>query len=100
LNTAARLAGQVAAVCAAAGTVGDPAGYGEAVARELCPDMLSYVVGTPAVYGFAVRNGRTPADNAPGVMLTLVTGSAVPSGLTPAVTSQLRASEFPYLVPA
>jgi hypothetical protein len=94
------LAGQVAAVVAAAGTVGDPQGYGEMVARELYPDVLPYVVGTPATYGFAVRNGRTLADNAPEFMLSLVTGTAVVSGLTPAVTSRQRASEFPYLVPA
>jgi hypothetical protein len=93
------LAGQVAAVVAAAGTAGDPAGYGETVARELYPDVLPYVVGTPATYGFAVRNGRTLADNAPEVMLSLVTGTAVPSGLTPAVASQWRSSEFPYLIP-
>jgi hypothetical protein len=94
------LAGQVAAVTAAAGTAGDPRGYGETVARELYPDVLPYVVGTSAAYGFAARNGRTLADNAPEVMLSLVTGTAVPSGLTPAVTSHVRASAFPYLLPA
>jgi hypothetical protein len=93
------LAGQVAAVVAAAGTAGDPRGYGATVARELYPDVLPYVVGTPATYGFAARNGRTLADNAPEYMLSLVTGTAVPSGLTPAVASAQRSSEFPYLVP-
>jgi hypothetical protein len=93
------LAGQVAAVVAAAGTAGDPQGYGETVARELYPDVLPYVVGTPATYGFAVRNGRTLADNAPEFMLSLVTGTAVPSGLTPAENGHLRTSEFPYLIP-
>ena len=66
---------------AAAGTSDDPAGYGQAVARDLFPDVLSYLVGTPAVYGFAGRNGRTLADNAPEAMLSLVTNTAVPSGL-------------------
>jgi hypothetical protein len=94
------LAGQVAVVVAATGTAGDPRGYGETVARELYPDVLPYMVGTPATFGFAVRNGRGLADNAPEVMLSLVTGTAVPSGLTPAVASHLRASEFPYLIPA
>jgi hypothetical protein len=61
----AYLAGQVAAVAAASGTAADPGGYGRAVAAELYPDVLSYVVGTPASYGFAGRNGRPMADNAP-----------------------------------
>jgi hypothetical protein len=95
-----RLARQVAAVTAAAGTVADPQGYGETVARQLYPDVLPYVIGTPATFGFAVRNGRTLADNAPEAMLSLVTGTAVPSGLTPAVASHQRASDFPYVIPA
>jgi len=91
---------QVAAVVAAAGTSGDPEGYGQTVAAELFPDVLSYVVGTPATYGFAGRNGRPLADNAPEVMLSLVANMAVPSGLTPAVAEHLRDSSFPYVVPA
>ena len=79
---------------AASGTVGDPHGYGQAVARELFPDVLPYVVGTPATFGFAVRNGRTLADNAPEVMLSLVTGTAVPSGLPPAGGEQRSASSL------
>jgi len=94
------LAGQVAAVTVAAGAVGDPQGYGETVASQLYPDVLPYGVGTQATYGFAVRNGRTLADNAPEFMLSLVTGTAVPSGLTPAVASHVRASNFPYVMPA
>ena len=43
---------------------------------------------------------RTLADNVPEVMLSLVTCTAVPSGLTSAATSHLRASEFPYVIPA
>jgi hypothetical protein len=92
------LAARVAAVTAAAGTVGDPQGYGKIVATELLPDVLPYVVGTQAIFGFATRNGRTLADNAPEVMLSLVTGTAVPSGLTPGGTRHLRgAAGFPYL---
>ena len=91
---------QVAAVVAAAGTSDDPQGYGQTVARDLFPDVLSYVVGTPAVYGFAARNGRTRADNAPEAMLSLVTNTAVPSGLKPAVAQDQRTSSFPYVVPA
>jgi hypothetical protein len=70
------------------------------VARELFPDVLSYVVGTPATYGYATRNGRTLADNTPEAMLSLVTNTAVPSGLKPAVSEQYRTAGFPYVVPA
>jgi len=91
---------QVAAVVSASGTSDDPQGYGETVARELLPDVLSYVVGTPATYGFANRNGRTMADNAPEAMLSLVLDTAVPSGLTPSVSRDARATSFPYVVPA
>jgi len=94
------LANQVAAVVAATGTSEDPEGYGEAVARELSPDVLSYVIGTPASYSFAGRNGRTLADNAPEAMLSLVTNTAVPTGLRPAVAAQQRSRRFPYVVPA
>jgi Domain of unknown function (DUF4331) len=97
---ASYIGGQVAAMVSASGTSDDPQGYGEAVARELFPDILGYVVGTPAVYGFASRNGRTLADNAPEAMLSLVANTAVPSGLKPSVSGQLRASSFPYVVPA
>ena len=91
---------QIAAVVAAAGISEDPQGYGQAVARELFPDVLPYVVGTPATYGFAGFNGRTLADNAPEAMLSLVTNTAVPSGLKPSVSKHLRDSNFPYVVPA
>jgi Domain of unknown function (DUF4331) len=93
------IGGQVTAVVAASGTVGDPQGYGQAVARELFPDVLPYVIGTPASYSFAGFNGRTQADNAPEAMLSLVAGLAVPSGLRPSVTAQQRSSDFPYVVP-
>jgi hypothetical protein len=91
---------QIAAVVAAAGTSEDPAGYRQAVARGLFPDVLPYVVGTPAVYGFAGFNGRTRADNAPEAMLSLVTNTTVLSGLKPSVAKDQRASTFPYVVPA
>jgi len=94
------LADHVAAVVAATGTCDDPQGYGQAVARELLPDVLPYVVGTPATFGFATRNGRPLADNAPEVMMSLVTGIAIPSGLKPAVAAGQRAGAFPYLIPA
>jgi len=94
------IGGQVAAVVAAAGTSGDPTGYGQTVAAKLFPDVLPYVIGTPASYSFAGFNGRTQADNAPEAMLSLVTNMAVPSGLRPATAKQWRDSNFPYVVPA
>ena len=101
VSAAAKYVGdQIAAVVAASGTSDDPQGYGQAVAADLFPDVLSYVVGTPAVYGFAARNGRTMADNAPEAMLSLVANTAVASGLKPSVTKDQRASDFPYVVPA
>jgi len=101
VSAAAKYIGdQIAAVVAASGTSDDPHGYGQAVAADLFPDVLSYVVGTPAVYGFAARNGRTMADNAPEAMLSLVANTAVASGLKPCVTKDQRASDFPYVVPA
>jgi hypothetical protein len=89
----------IASTVAATGSSGDPEGYGATVARELFPDIMSYVVGTPAVYGFAGRNGRTLADNAPEVMLSLVTNTAVPSGLQASASQHLRSADFPYVVP-
>ena len=91
---------QVAAVVAATGTSQDPQGYGEAVARDLFPDVLPYVVGSPATYGFAGPNGRALADNAPETMLSLVTNTGVNSGLTAATSERLRSGSFPYVVPA
>jgi Domain of unknown function (DUF4331) len=91
---------RVAAVVSASGTSADPLGYGQTMARELFPDVLSYVVGTPATYGFAVRNGRTPADNPPEVMLSLVVNTAVPSGLQASVSERLRSGNFPYVMAA
>lgn len=90
----------VAGAVAASGSSSDPQGYGRVVARQLFPDVLSYVVGTPATYGFSVRNGRTLADNAPEVMFSLVLNKATTSGLMPAVSERLRDSKFPYVVPA
>ena len=94
-----QIAEQIAAVVRAAGTAGDPEGYGRIVAEELFPDVLSYEVGTPASYGFAVRNGRSLADNAPEAMLSLVLNAAVPSGLDPSTNRALRTPGFPYVVP-
>jgi hypothetical protein len=90
----------IAAAVAANGTSDDSEGYGQTVARELLPDVLSYVVGTPATYSFATRNGRTLADNAPEAMLSLVVNTAVPSGLKPSVSKHLRSKDFPYVVSA
>jgi Domain of unknown function (DUF4331) len=101
VNAAAKyIGGQIAAVVKASGTSADPQDYGQAVAAELFPDVLPYVVGTPAVYGFPGFNGRAMADNAPEAMLSLVCGTAIQSGLKPDTAQDQRASTFPYVVPA
>lgn len=94
------LGDEIAAVVAASGTAEDPHGYGETVAQELFPNVLSYVIGTPATYSFAARNGRTLAENAPEAMLSLVVNTAIPSGLKPSISAQRRRKDFPYVVPA
>jgi hypothetical protein len=95
-----RLAELVAGVVAAGGTVDDPAGYGEAVAQRLLPDVLPYRTGTRAGFDFSRHNGRALGDNVAEVMFSLVTNSAVPTGLSAATTSDTRSDEFPYVVPA
>lgn len=47
----AYIASLVAGVVAASGTSGDPQAYGQAVARQLFPDVFPYVAGTPATFG-------------------------------------------------
>ena len=90
------IADLLATAVAASGTSADPHGYGQTVARELFPDVLSYRIGTSASYGFATRNGRTLADNAPEAMLSLVLKTpAVPSGLKPSITQHLRRENLP-----
>jgi Domain of unknown function (DUF4331) len=94
------LAGHVAAVVAASGTVDDAEAYGQAVAGQLLPDVLPYEVGTRATFGFAGRNGRPMADNVPEAMMSLVAGTAIPSGLRPSVAKDQRSDTFPYVVAA
>jgi hypothetical protein len=98
-NDAGRVAAFVAAAVRRTG-VGDPDGYGRAVAARLLPDVLPYRVGTSASFTFAGFNGRALADNAPEVMYGLVTNSAVPTGLVAASASETRQDKFPYVVPA
>jgi len=97
-NDTGRVAAFVAAVVRRTG-IGDPDGYGRAVAARLLPDVLPYRVGTAAGFTFAGFNGRALADNAPEVMYGLVTNSAVPTGLM-AAAPETRQGKFPYLVPA
>jgi hypothetical protein len=96
----AHIAEQVAAVVAANGTVDDPQGYGDLVARTLFPDILPYEVGTMASFSFAGINGRPIADDAPQVMMCMVTNMAIDSGFKPSVAKDLRSLDFPFVVPA
>jgi hypothetical protein len=94
------IADLVAGLVAARGTSDDPAGYGEALARRLLPDVLPYRTGTRASFDFSRHNGRALGDNAPEVMFSLVTNSAVATGLTAAGTAGTRGERFPYVVPS
>ncbi|GGK44712.1 DUF4331 family protein [Nocardia camponoti] len=93
------LAGHIAAVVKATGTSTDPESYGQIVARQLYPDVLTYVLGSVASYSFAIMNGRSLADNVEESMIALVTNMGINTGLKPSVTENQRTSEFPYLVP-
>lgn len=93
------IAEHIAAVVTALGTSDDPKGYGQLVAKELLPDVLTYTVGTAANFDAAVRNGRTQADNVAERMFSLVTNSAIPTGLDASATATQRRGEFPYVVP-
>jgi hypothetical protein len=89
----------VASTVARSGSVADPVGYGETVARRLLPDVLPYEVGSSAGFTFASFNGRALGDNAPEVMFSLATNTAAPTGLTPVATRDLRTETFPFVVP-
>lgn len=95
-----RFAQMLTASAKAADAVGDPEAFGQQVADQLFPDVLSFEIGTPAQFGAEVRNGRSFVDNAPQVMLSLVTGTQVDAGLTAEVAAPNRTSSFPYVVPA
>jgi hypothetical protein len=93
-----QIADQVAEIVLRHGTAADPAGYGQAVARRITPDVLPYTIGTSATFGFAEINGRTLRDNVAEMMFSLVTNRAIPTGLRPhaAATSE---HAMPYVVP-
>ena len=98
-NDTGRVAAFVATAVRRTG-IGDPDGYGRAVAARLLPDVLPYEVGTTAAFSFAGFNGRALADNAPEVMYGLVTNSAVPTGLVAASAAETRQDKFPHVIPA
>ncbi|MFI0353291.1 DUF4331 family protein [Actinomadura sp. 9N407] len=98
-NDAGRIAAFVAAAVRRTG-IGNPEGYGRAVAAWILPDILPYEVGTPAAFSFAGFNGRGLADNAPEVIYGLITNSAIPTGLVAESAAETRQEGFPFVVPA
>ena len=93
---------QVAAVVAAGGTVGQPAGLRPGSGRGTVPRRAAVRGRHPGrLTGSAGFNGRTQADNAPEAMLSLAAGMAVPSGpCARRSPSRSAARDFPYVVPA
>ena len=66
VDAAAKYIGEQVAAVVAAGDLGRPGtAYGQAVAGELFPDVLPYVVGTPACYGFAGLQRPDPGLTTP-----------------------------------
>ncbi|MGL4724304.1 MAG: DUF4331 family protein [Scandinavium sp.] len=75
----------------------DPFAYGDKVANQLVPDVLTYHVGEPAVFTADKRNGRSLDDDAMSAMLSLLIGRQTDQ----AVANPKRYSDdFPYVIPA
>ena len=91
---------QVAAVVAATGTTGDPAGLRPDRGPGAVPRRAALPGRHPG--GLQLRRVQRPdpGRQRPEAMLSLVAGTAVPSGLQPSGTAQQRSSDFPYVVPA
>jgi Domain of unknown function (DUF4331) len=77
-----------------AGSVVNPAEYGEQVAQRLCPTMLPYELGTPAAFDLSGFNGRALGDDAMDVMLTLASNKPLADGVAP--DRSRTSTEFPY----
>jgi hypothetical protein len=93
------IAGMIAAVVSAHGTVEDPQAYAETVGGRLFPNILPYTIGAPAMYSFNEWNGPSLTDNAPDVMFSLATNTAISIGLTKDSIASKPTRNFPY-VPA
>lgn len=77
-----------------AGSTANPGGYGQRVARRLCPIMLPYELDTDASFDFSGFNGRSLTDDVMDVMLTLASNVALSDGVAP---DRSRIEEaFPY----
>ena len=81
-----------------AGSVVNPAEYGEQVAQRLCPTMLPYELGTPAAFDLAGFNGRPLGDDVMDVMLTLASNKPLADGVAP--DRSRTSTEFPYYAKA
>jgi hypothetical protein len=77
-----------------AGSVMNPAEYGQQLAGRLCPVTLPYELGTPAAFDLAGFNGRPLGDDVMDVMLTLASNRPLQDGAVP--DRNRIQSEFPY----
>jgi hypothetical protein len=85
----------VARAVQAAGSPEDPQSYGDRVAHELLPDVLTYRPGTAARYEIAARNGRRLTDDVVDVQLSRLVNRPVSDRIDPDGQYQ---STFPYLI--
>ena len=74
----------------------DPVAYGDKIASQLVPDVLTFTVGEKAVYTAEKRNGRSLDDDAMSAMLSLLIGQPTDQALA---NPKRYTHEFPYVVP-
>lgn len=74
----------------------DPIKYGNEIADQLVPDVLTYKPGTKATYSAAERNGRPLDDDAMSVVLTMLLGTDTDQKIP---NPKLHTDTFPYVIP-
>jgi hypothetical protein len=77
-----------------AGSVMNPAEYGQQLVSRLCPVTLPYELGTPAAFDLSGFNGRPLGDDVMDVMLTLASNKPLQDGAVPD-RNRIQA-DFPY----
>jgi hypothetical protein len=88
---------RVARASALAKTEKDAQQYGDSIADQLIPDVLTYNVGTAAHYTVKERNGRSLDDDAMSTVLTMLLGTPTDQKIA---NPKLHTATFPYLMPA
>lgn len=80
-----------------AGSRDEPIRYGNDVADQLVPDVLTYETGSKAEYTASRRNGRALGDDAMSEVLTMLLGTPTDQKIA---DPGLYRESFPYIVPA